>query len=125
MRMRFAPLALAAFMAAIPLASLAQSAPAAVPAAASTDAKAAPAGHRHGRWMKDIQALNLTPDQKTKIDGYVAASKSANATVTDKEARHNSMKALRTQIMGVLTPDQQAQLKAKMQAERAEAPKPQ
>jgi len=125
MRMRFAPLALAAFMAAIPLASFAQSAPAAAPSASSTEAKEAPGGHRHGHWMKDIQSLTLTVDQKTKIDGYVAASKAANANVTDKQTRHDNMKALRTQIMGVLTPDQQVQLKAKMQTERAAAPKPQ
>ena len=125
MKMRFAPLALAALVAAMPLATLAQSAPA--PAAPPTAAEAAPHHHRHhrghhGHMMKMLQSLNLTADQKTKIDGYVAAMKSANAATTDKATRHANMQTLRTQITGVLTPDQQAQLKAKMQAERKAEP---
>ncbi len=113
--MKFAPLALAALVAGLPLASLAQSAPSPAPAGAP----AAPAGHHHGghgHMMKMLSELNLTADQKSKIDGYVAASKTANANTTDKQTRHANMKALRDQIMGVLTPDQKTQLETKMKA---------
>ncbi len=72
--------------------------------------------------MKMLSELNLTADQKSKIDGYVAASKTANANTTDREVRRANMKALRVQIMGVLTADQKSQLEAKMKAARQNDP---
>jgi len=119
--MKFAPLALAALVAGLPLASLAQSAP--TPAPAGTPAAQAEHHHGgHGHMMKMLSELNLTADQKSKIDGYVAASKTANANTTDREVRRANMKALRVQIMGVLTADQKSQLEAKMKAARQNDP---
>lgn len=121
MKIQLAPLALAALVVAMPLASLAQSAPAPTSATSQDQGKR---HHGHGHWMKDLQSLDLTADQRAKIDGYMTAFKAANKTA-DKATRHENMKGLRAQIESVLTPDQQAQLKAKMAAERAAAPKPQ
>lgn len=126
MRMKFAPLTLAVLVAGLPLASLAQSAP---PPAPVLTAPAAQGEHHHGghgHMMKMLSELSLTADQKSKIDGYVAASKTANANRTDPQVRHANMKALRDQIVSVLTPDQKTQLEAKMKAARQNGPpKPQ
>ena len=124
--MKFAPLALAALVAGLPLASLAQSVPSPTPV---VTAPAAQGEHRHGghgHLMKMLPELNLTADQQSKVDGYVAAAKTANKNTTVPEARHTNQKALRDQIMGVLTPDQKTQLEAKMKAARQNGPpKPQ
>lgn len=126
MRMKFAPLALAVVVAGLPLASLAQSAPSPAPVLTAPAAQ----GERHhggpGHMMKMLSELSLSADQKSKIDGYVAASKIANANTTDPQVRHANMKTLRDQIMGVLTVDQKAQLDAKLKAARQNGPpKPQ
>ena len=124
--MKFAPLALAAFVAGLPLASLAQNVPPLTPVLAAPAAQGEHHRGGHGHMMKMLSELNLTADQQSKIDGYVAASKTANANRTDPQVRHANMKALRDQIMGVLTPDQKTQLEAKMKAARQNGPpKPQ
>lgn len=126
MRMKFAPLALAAFVAGLPLASLAQNVPPLTPVLAAPAAQGEHHRGGHGHMMKMLSELSLTADQKSKIDGYVAASKTANANRTDPQVRHANMKALRDQIVSVLTPDQKTQLEAKMKAARQNGPpKPQ
>ena len=126
MRMKFAPLALAAFVAGLPLASLAQNVPPLTPVLAAPAAQGEHHRGGHGHMMKMLSELNLTADQQSKIDGYVAASKTANANRTDPQVRHANMKALRDQIVSVLTPDQKTQLEAKMKAARQNGPpKPQ
>ena len=124
--MKFAPLALAAFVAGLPLASLAQNVPPLTPVLAAPAAQGEHHRGGHGHMMKMLSELNLTADQQSKIDGYVAASKTANANRTDPQVRHANMKALRDQIVSVLTPDQKTQLEAKMKAARQNGPpKPQ
>ena len=125
--MKFAPLALAALVAGLPLASLAQNVPPITPVLTVAEAQSEHHRDGHGHMMKMLSELNLTADQRSKIDGYVAASKTANANnKTDREARHANMEALRAQIMGVLTLDQKTQLEAKMKAARQNGPpKPQ
>ena len=124
--MKFAPLALAAFVAGLPLASLAQNVPPLTPVLAAPAAQGEHHRGGHGHMMKMLSELNLTADQQSKIDGYVAASKTANANTTDPQVRHANMKALRDQIVSVLTPDQKTQLEAKMKAARQNGPpKPQ
>ena len=120
--MKFAPLALAALVAGLPLASLAQNVPPPMPVLTAPAAQGEHHRGGHGHMMKMLSELNLTADQQSKIDGYVAASKTANKNTTDPEARHANKKALRDQIVSVLTPDQKAQLEAKMKAARQNGP---
>jgi protein CpxP len=78
-----------------------------------------------------VESLNLTDDQKSKVNDIFADAKAKRQTVwsdsslTDDQKKVK-MKELRAGTMAklneVLTPDQQAQLKAKMEA--AKAPKP-
>jgi Spy/CpxP family protein refolding chaperone len=78
------------------------------------------AHHRHHNpLMKALNSLNLSGQQRTQIQGYVAASKQADANATPDERRADRQK-LRAEIMGVLTPAQQAQLKATLKAQRRE-----
>jgi Spy/CpxP family protein refolding chaperone len=116
--------AVAAF--AFPLAAAAQSAPAAPPAppaaAPVNPAPPAPAHHHHAhRLMAALQQLNLTDDQKQRIAAEFKAMRSANVNA-DPATRKANAKQLRSQIRAILTPDQQAQLKANLKAQRAAAP---
>jgi Spy/CpxP family protein refolding chaperone len=71
--------------------------------------------------MKALAGLNLTVQQRTQIQGYVSAAKQADANATPDQ-RHADRKNLRAEIMSVLTPAQQAQLKATLRTERQERP---
>jgi Spy/CpxP family protein refolding chaperone len=69
--------------------------------------------------MKALANLNLSAQQRTQIQGYVAAAKQADANATDDQRQADRQK-LRGEIMSVLTPAQQAQLKATLKAQRHE-----
>ena len=91
---------------AMPVATLAQNAPPDQPGTA---------GPRYGGGaMRALDNLNLTPDQRQKIDALMAQYRQAHprGSTPDPAAR----KALRDQIFSILTPAQQAQLRANMQA---------
>jgi Spy/CpxP family protein refolding chaperone len=76
--------------------------------------------HRHHNpLMKALAGLNLSAQQRTQIQGYVAAAKQADANATDDQ-RHADRQKLRGEIMSVLTPAQRAQLKATLKAQRQE-----
>jgi len=78
-----------------------------------------------------VESLNLTDDQKSKVKDIFADAKAKRQTVwsdsslTDDQKKAK-MKELHAGTMGklneVLTPDQQAQLKAKMEAAKAAKP---
>jgi Spy/CpxP family protein refolding chaperone len=78
-----------------------------------------------------VESLNLTDDQKSKVQDIFADAKAKRQTVwsdsslTDDQKKAK-MKELHAGIMAklneVLTPDQQAQLKAKMEAAKAAKP---
>jgi Spy/CpxP family protein refolding chaperone len=78
-----------------------------------------------------VEGLNLTDDQKSKVKDIFADAKAKRQTVwsdsslTD-EQKKAKMKELHAGTMAklneVLTPDQQAQLKAKMEAAKAAKP---
>ncbi|MGB8267814.1 MAG: hypothetical protein WCE44_15930 [Candidatus Velthaea sp.] len=81
--------------------------------------------HRHGGIGHALKTLNLSPAQREQIAGIMKQSHAANKNADPKTRRAN-MKQLRAQINGVLTPDQQAQLKTELRKEhaaRATAPK--
>ena len=78
-----------------------------------------------------VESLNLTDDQKAKVKDIFADAKTKRQTVwsdsslTDDQKKAK-MKELHAGTMAklneVLTPDQQAQLKAKIEAAKAEKP---
>ena len=82
--------------------------PAAAPAQTTTGPLAAPTApaartqrHAQGsRYMRALRSLNLSDAQKTQIRTIV----------------RNQQQALRTQIDGVLTPDQRTQLRSNLQS---------
>ncbi|HTV72520.1 MAG TPA: hypothetical protein VME66_02295 [Candidatus Acidoferrales bacterium] len=109
---RIAALLLCAAAIGTPLALRAQTQP-----GAQTLPAAAPEHHHGNPFTKALKTLTLTPDQQQQISGFLAADKQANAGATPDQRRANRKK-LREEIMGVLTPAQQAQLKATIQQER-------
>jgi Spy/CpxP family protein refolding chaperone len=117
------------------LVSLGMVAALAVPAALAKG-QAAPAAQQGEMGMRDklqsaVESLNLTEDQKSKVKDIFADAKAKRQTVwsdsslTDDQKKAK-MKELHAGTMSklneVLTPDQQAQLKAKVEAAKAAKP---
>jgi Spy/CpxP family protein refolding chaperone len=118
---RFVPmLALAATLAA-PLTAGAQTAS---PAPAASGAPMT-GHHRHHRQslMHALQSLNLTDAQKQQVATFHSQEQQANQNADPDTKRANAAK-MREQIMGILTPDQKAQLQAQMQHHAGSAPAP-
>ena len=96
-------------------------------------AKGQNAGGPH-RLQAALAKLNLTTDQKTRIDKLIADSRAENkklrtaaGTPEEKKAkRREAGKAFRQKLNAILTPAQQAQLKEAMpkRPAGAKAPKP-
>lgn len=104
----------AAFAAAVLIPAGAFAQQTADPAPAASAAPGQWGGHRHhAGFMRAMRGLNLTDQQKTQIKQLVQQFRQAHprGSQPDPEAR----KQLRQQILGVLTPAQQAQLKTNMQ----------
>ncbi len=74
---------------------------------------------------KILMQLNLSDDQKAQIRSIMADARKANAGVTDKDAKRANMKAAYAKVDAVLTPDQRAAFKAKMDAMRQQQGAPQ
>jgi Spy/CpxP family protein refolding chaperone len=91
------------------------------PPPAGPAAVGAPAGehHRGGGFARLLKSLNLSADQKTKIEAIQAKYRQQNANVTDPEQRHANMKAQRDEIVAVLTPQQKEKLQTEIQQMRA------
>ena len=103
------------------LLSLALTLSVAAPLAASAQQAPAPAGpsaagehmHHHGMMMHRLfQGVNLTAQQKTQIQQIITQfhQQHPQGSEPDPQARE----AVHAQIMNVLTPQQQAQVKANM-----------
>lgn len=85
----------------------------------------------HGGLQAAVESLNLTDEQKPKVKDIFADAKtkgqavSSDATLSD-EQKKAKMKELHSGIMAklneVLTPDQQTELKNKMEAAKAAKP---
>ncbi|MBV8726181.1 MAG: hypothetical protein JO233_00225 [Candidatus Eremiobacteraeota bacterium] len=90
----------------MPVATLAQTTPSEQPSAAGPQSG--------GGMMRAFDSLNLSPDQRQKIDALMSQYRQAHprGSTPDPAAR----KALRDQIFSILTPAQQAQLRANIQA---------
>jgi len=93
---------------ALPAATLAQTTP--------SDQPGVGAPQRGGGMMRAYDNLNLTPDQRQKIDTLIAQYRQAHPRGGTPDP--NARKALRDQIFAILTPAQQAQLQANMAAAR-------
>lgn len=100
---------------ALPLGALAQQA--APPAGANAPAQpGGRQGHHHRGMMRMLHNLNLTTQQQSEIKQIMDNFRQAHpmGSPPDRQAREQ----LRTQIMNVLTPAQQTQLKQEMQQMR-------
>ncbi|MBC5816659.1 MAG: hypothetical protein GIW97_08970 [Candidatus Eremiobacteraeota bacterium] len=96
---------------ALPGASFAQvNAPQAPPAGAQHGAR------HHGGFMRALQGLNLSADQQSRIKALVAQFHQAHPKGSPRDPQ--AAKALHDQVLGILTPAQQAQLKANKKAAR-------
>jgi periplasmic protein CpxP/Spy len=96
----------------------------------SQQTQAAPNGHRYGNRMQKLsQELNLTPDQQTKIKPIFQQARAQAKTIRQdtslsqdqkrakmKELHENTM----AQLNGILTPEQQSQLKQLQEQRRAQ-----
>jgi protein CpxP len=85
----------------------------------------------HGGLEAAVQSLNLTDDQKAKVKDIFADAKTKKQAVSsdtslNEEQKKAKMKELHSATMAklneVLTPDQQTELKSKMEAAKAKAP---
>lgn len=107
MRTFLIPAAMIAALA-LPAATFAQTAPNAAPPQGQN---AGPV-HHHGGFMHAMKNLNLSAAQKTRIDALMSAYHQSHP----KGSAHDpqAMKALHDQVLGILTPSQQTQLKANL-----------
>jgi Spy/CpxP family protein refolding chaperone len=106
--------------------ALAQSQTASTPQAAGKEM-----GMHGGGLEATVQSLNLTDDQKAKVKDIFADAKTKKQAVTSdaslsEEQKKAKMKELHSSTMAklneVLTPEQQTELKSKMEAAKAKAP---
>lgn len=114
----------AAFVLALPLAAAAQTAPSAPvtpvgPAGTSAPAAGAPRPHHGLRAM--LANLNLTDAQRSQIKAIGKKYHDLNQGVTDRAARRANHQQQLQEIMGVLTPAQQTELKSRIAAARHRA----
>jgi periplasmic protein CpxP/Spy len=100
--------------------------------------QAAPAAQAHGKGMgmhdklqAALDSLNLTDDQKAKVNDILADAKTKRQAVVkdaslNEEQKRAKMKELHEATMAkiheVLTPDQRAELKSKMADAKAKPP---
>jgi len=76
----------------------------------------APAGlDERGPFLRIVNSLPLTNGQRQQIDQAVAATHQADQGA-DRRARRGHRRALHEQIYGMLTPQEQEQVRAQMQA---------
>jgi Spy/CpxP family protein refolding chaperone len=88
-------------------------------------------GMHGGGLQAAVESLNLTDDQKTKVKDIFADAKTKRQAVSSdaslsEEQKKAKMKELHAGIMAklneVLTPEQQTELKTKMEAAKSKAP---
>jgi hypothetical protein len=70
------------------------------------------------RWMKRLERLNLSGDQQQHVQSLIDQYSQAHPEGSPRQP--GSGRELRRQIMGVLTSDQQNQLRAQMRADHAQ-----
>jgi Spy/CpxP family protein refolding chaperone len=114
--LRFVPAVALIALLAGPLAAGAQTPPPPGPASSPAPATTRHHHHRHhDAFSRALRGVNLTPAQQQQIAGFRDQTKKANVNADPATRKANETK-LHDQIMGVLTPDQKAQVSAQMQA---------
>jgi Spy/CpxP family protein refolding chaperone len=111
----FALAALAAALS-LPVAVSAQQAPAPVYQQAPAGTQATPKIYR--RWSRLLNGVNLSSQQHDQIQGML--DQFAQSHQPGSQRVPGAARQLRDQIFGVLTPDQQTQVRQNMQAMRAQ-----
>jgi len=78
-------------------------------------------GRGNQRFAKMLLSLQppLTEDQKNRIRAIMADARTKARALTDIQAKRDTMRAAFTKIRTVLTPPQQAKMKAEFDASRA------
>jgi Spy/CpxP family protein refolding chaperone len=120
-------LALLALSFALPLAASAQTTPQMPPqdappgAGAPAAPGATPHRHHHNRYMSALHSLALSPDQQQQIRGFMRDTRAANQGA-DPQTKHANVKKMRSEIDGILTPDQRTQLRAALVQQRTNPP---
>lgn len=94
-------------------------------AAQDMPSQQAPAGaaraHAH-RFADAIHSLSLSSDQQSRIDELHRNYKAQQKGITDKNQRRANRRAFHKAVLGVLSPDQRAQLKSAMHQGRTRPP---
>jgi Spy/CpxP family protein refolding chaperone len=96
-------------------------APAAAQSAPGPGGPGGPNGRGNQRFAKMLMSLQppLTEDQKNRIRAIMADARAKARSLTDIQAKRDTMRAAFTKIRTVLTPPQQAKMKAQFDAFRA------
>jgi Spy/CpxP family protein refolding chaperone len=91
-------------------------------AAQSAPAAGGPGGAAGGRqqFAKMLMSLNLNDDQKNQIRSIMADARAKSKTLTDRQAKRDTMRAAFAQIETVLTPAQRTKLHAERDALKAQ-----
>lgn len=76
------------------------------------------AAHEYHRWTKWLSGINLSAQQQQQVQHLLDQFNSTHPAGSPKDRA--GARALHEQIMGVLTPAQQAQFQQAMQARRAQ-----
>jgi Spy/CpxP family protein refolding chaperone len=88
-------------------------------------------GMHHGGLEAAVQGLNLTDDQKAKVKELFADAKTKHQAISNDASLSDEQKKVKTKelhgatmakLNEVLTPEQQTELKAKMEAAKAAKP---
>jgi Spy/CpxP family protein refolding chaperone len=79
-----------------------------------------PGGRGNQRFAKMLMSLNLSDDQKNQIRSIMAAARAKAKTLTDIQAKRDTMRGAFSQIETVLTPAQRTKLHAERDAFKAQ-----
>ena len=82
----------------------------------------APGGAAQGRqrYGQMLMSLDLSPDQTAKIKSIMANARAKAKTLTDVQAKRDTMRGARKDIEAVLTPGQRTKLQAERDAAKAQ-----
>jgi Spy/CpxP family protein refolding chaperone len=101
--------------------AVAQTAPATTDMSSPAPAQTVPHQHHHHHrqsLLHALRAVNMTDAQKQQVAAFHDQEQKANANA-DAPTRQANAATMRRQIMGILTPDQKAQLTAGMHKNKA------
>jgi len=89
-------------------------------AAPGQGAPGGPGGRGNQRFAKMLMSLNLSDDQKNRIRSIMADARAKAKTMTDIQAKRDTMRGAFSQIETVLTPAQRTKLHAERDAFKAQ-----